>query len=115
MNKSNWRSVWWINICWIAGLTLLFEGITCLLRFGLGMESTRDTGMLRLLTFGLRIHHGYLGVVLLAAAFLLPNGWRLRKWCFRVAAALMASDLIHHLLVLWPITGDPHLDLTYPD
>ena len=105
----------WENLLWIVGLTVLFEGITCLMRFGLGMESTRDTGVIRHLTFGLRIHHGYLGAPLVAAAFLLPKGWRLRPWCLRVGAALVLSDLSHHFLVLWPITGDPHFDLTYPD
>jgi hypothetical protein len=115
MKSGCGRPVLWVEICWIVGLTLLFEGITYLLRFGMGMESTRDTGVLRVLTFGLRIHHGYVGLVLLAAAFLVPKGWRLRKWCWRVGAALVASDLIHHFLVLWPITGDPHFDLTYPD
>jgi hypothetical protein len=104
-----------VDVFWIACLTFLFEGITCLFRFGLEMESTRDTGFLRRLTFGLRIHHGYLGVVIVGGAFLLPNDWRMRKWCLRVGVALAASDLTHHFLVLWPITGDPHFDLAYPD
>jgi hypothetical protein len=105
----------WVDLCWIACLTILFEGITCLFRFGLGMESTRDTGELRRLTFGLRIHHGYLGVLLAGAAFLFPRGSWPRVWCLRVGVALVMSDLCHHFLVLWPITGDPHFDLTYPD
>ncbi len=115
MTERGRRILTWKDICWIAGLTVLFEGVTCLFRFGWGMESTRDTGVLRHLTFGLRIHHGYLGVLLAGAAFLFPREWRLRKWCLYVGMALVASDLAHHFLVLWPITGDPHFDLTYPD
>src|SRR5260370_25989615 len=110
MTERAKRKAWCVELCWVAGLTVLFEAITCLFRFGLGMESTRDTGVLRTLTFGLRIHHGYLGVLLAAAALLLPTRWLLRRWCLRVGVALVASDLSHHFLVLCPITGDPHFD-----
>jgi hypothetical protein len=115
VNKLSKRSTSLVDLCWIACLTFLFEGITCLFRFGLEMESTRDTSILRRLTFGLRIHHGYLGLLLIGVSFVLPNAWRLRKWCLRGGAALAASDLAHHFLVLWPITGDPHFDLMYPE
>jgi hypothetical protein len=108
------RPALWKNLCWIAALTIVFEAVTCLFRFGLGMQSTRDTTITGHFTFGLRIHHGYVGVLLVAAAFLIPQCWRLRTWCLRIGVALVASDLIHHFLVLWPITGDPHFDLTYP-
>jgi hypothetical protein len=102
------------DVCWILGLTVLFEAVTCLFRFGLRMQSTRDTGVLRHLTFGLRIHHGYIGLLLVLFTLLLPRGSSWQMWCLRVGAALVLSDLVHHFLVLWPITGDPAFDLTYP-
>jgi hypothetical protein len=102
----------WRDACWALALTVLFEAVTCVFRFGLNMQSTRDTGALRHWTFGLRIHHGYVGVLLLGVALLLRG--EVRKWSIIVGAALIASDLAHHFLVLWPITGDPAFDLVYP-
>ena len=97
---------------WILRLTLLFEAITSFLRFGLHKESTRDTAKFAKYTFGLRIHHGYLGIVLLLITGFLSS-YR-RPWCRRIGWALIFSDLIHHFLVLWPITGSPHFDFVYP-
>ncbi len=103
------------HMWWIVGLTVLFELITCLFRFGFGMQSTRDTGAIGRWTFGFRIHHGYFGVLLVGLAFLFPANSQVRIWAIRVGVALIASDLIHHFLVLWPITGSPQFDLTYPN
>ncbi len=99
-------------------LTCVFEIVTLVLRFGLGLQSTRDTaGTIGLLTGGVRIHHGYIGVLLL-----IPAIWfrRIRSgpaasWWVAVAMALILSDLVHHFLVLWPITGSPQFDLVYPE
>ena len=100
-------------------LTLLFEGITCFLRFAGGYQSTRDTSALARYTLGLRIHHGYLGIVMAATSYCCCRHHHHRPalylWCYPIGLALIASDLIHHFLVLWPITGDPQFDLVYPD
>jgi hypothetical protein len=91
---------------------LAFEAITCALRFGLGLQSTRDTSTLARFTFGLRIHHGYAGVALLiGCAFLKPS--RLRDGLIIAGIGLAASDLVHHFVVLWLVTGDPRFDLFY--
>lgn len=95
-----------INGRWILGLTLFLEAITLFFRFGLHLQSTRDTAKLGTYTFGIRIHHGYLGVPLIFA--------KRRYWCIRIGWALICSDLIHHFLVLWPTTGSPQFDLIYP-
>lgn len=97
-------------------LTLAIELICIVLRFGFGAESTAATAStIGVLTFGIRIHHGYVG------ALLIPLGlaWKIRRqsigWSlFVIGIALVFSDLIHHFLVLWPITGSPHFDLVYP-
>ena len=104
-----------LDLLWILALTILFEGVTCFFRFGLDMQSTKDTGFLKTLTFGLRIHHGYVGVLMVGVAYLMPTTSPFRGWVLRVGAALVVSDLVHHFLVLWPITGDPHFDLVYPN
>ena len=90
------------------------EALTCAVRFGAGLQGTRDTAFLAPWTLGLRIHHGYVGALLLAAGFLarLPRRWR--RAAFLLGAALLLSDLAHHFLVLWPLTGSPGLDLAYP-
>ena len=38
----------------------------------------------------------------------------LRSWMLRVGAALLLSDVTHHFLVIWPITGHHDFDVTYP-
>lgn len=83
------------------------------LRFGLGLESTRDTRVVGQFTYGIRIHHGYIGL-----AMLLVSRWIVRdsKWrvpLVEIGTALVLSDLIHHFLVLWPITGSPQFDFVY--
>jgi hypothetical protein len=105
------------TITWIAALTVVFELGAILLRFGAGFESTRDTqSFLGRWTGGLRIHHGYLGLALLTVAAVLAR--RKPNWAralLVLGAALVASDLIHHFLVLWPITGSPQWDWVYPE
>ena len=107
MSKSDGR--------WIAGFTVALEAFTLLLRFGAGLESTRDTTAIGAFTFGIRIHHGYIGLFLVLAWRFVPEriGWR--PWLLRAGGALFFSDMIHHFLVLWPVTGSPHFDLTYPE
>jgi hypothetical protein len=103
-----------MNALWCLLLTVAFELLACLFHFGLGMRSTRDTRWLRTLTFGLRIHHGYLGLLLVVLAFIWRSrSWR--RWFLIVGTALVLSDLAHHFLVLWPITGQSDFDLFYPD
>jgi hypothetical protein len=93
-------------------LAAAIELFTVWTRFGLGLEATRDTPALARWTFGLRIHHGYVGVVLAAAAWLFGPG--VRNFLCMLAIGLIASDLMHHFLVLWPLTGSPQFDLVYP-
>lgn len=98
---------------WGLGLAGVIELVTAFFRFGLKMESTRDTGWLASLTFGYRIHHGYPGLLLLLVAIWLAPGPK-RNWAIVLGLGLLVSDLVHHFLVLWPITGSPQFDLTYP-
>lgn len=93
--------------------TFIIEGITAFFRFGLGKESTKDTAFLKHLTFGYRIHHGYIGLLalLLLPFFKLPG--KTRNILVILGWALVLSDLTHHFLVLWPITGSPQFDIKY--
>ena len=102
------------DAAWCLALTAAFELLACLFHFGLGMRSTRDTRWLRTLTFGLRIHHGYFGLLLVVLAFYYRSrSWR--SWFLIIGTALVLSDLAHHFLVLWPITGQSDFDLFYPE
>ena len=94
-------------------LTVGIEAVTIALRFGLDMQATRDTGLIGRFTFGLRIHHGYLGVILLLIV-LFVHDRILQRMFLILGSSLVASDLIHHFLVLWPLTGSPEFDLRYP-
>ena len=106
---------------WTVALTLVFEAVTVLFRFGFKLQATRDTvHHVARWTLGLRIHHGYWGVPLALAGMVLlivlpglgPQ-W-LAVWLVVIGLALIKSDLIHHFLVLWPITGSHDFHLTYP-
>lgn len=92
-----------------------FEIITCVLRFGFALESTRDTAStIGRLTLGVRIHHSYIGIASIAVAFWLEQ--RFPRSSFHLLAigiGLFISDMIHHFVVLWMITGNPQFDLFY--
>ncbi|MCA9066202.1 MAG: hypothetical protein KDA96_24210 [Planctomycetaceae bacterium] len=98
-----------------ACLTFAIELLTCLLRFGARLESTRDTAStIGVLTGGLRIHHSYAGVALLLPALLLESRQpRLSAWLTAIGLGLFFSDLIHHFVVLWIVVGNPQFDLFY--
>lgn len=105
---------------WAIALTVVFELITVLFRFGFKLEATRDTArFVARWTRGFRVHHGYWGVPLLLVAtpaLLLPVGPMLASaWLIILGLALIKSDLVHHFLVLWPITGSHDFDLVYPE
>lgn len=89
------------------------EAVTLLCRFGLGLQSTRDTRWLARWTRGIRIHHGYVGAVALGPFALAPMDPLVADIGIVIAGALLLSDLAHHFLVLWPLTGSPQFDLTY--
>lgn len=95
-------------------IAALLEAATAFLRFGLGLEATRDTAStVGRLTFGIRIHHGMIGLaLLLAAAVVNEETWKRRLAVFGGALAL--SDLVHHFVILWAATGSPQFDLLYP-
>jgi len=99
----------------VSGVALagLLEAFTCLLRFGFGLRAAEHMRLLTWPTFGVRIHHGYVGAALLIAALV---AWGLeaaghpavRPWrCafLAVGIALAASDAVHHFVVLKLVTG----------
>jgi hypothetical protein len=95
-------------------LAAAIELVTLAARFGLRLQSTRDTAWLARFTFGLRIHHGYIGALLVLAAHALPVSARARWIGLVLGWALVVSDAVHHLIVLWWFTGSPQFDLFYP-
>ena len=100
---------------WSLVLTAVIELTTIIMRFGLKMQSTRDTAStIGVLTHGIRIHHGYIGVivVIIALSFLKIKP-ALSQWMIVLGTAFVCSDLVHHFLVLWPIVGSPQFDFVY--
>ena len=95
-------------------LAAVLEMLTLWMRFGLGLQSTRDTSLIGAFTLGVRIHHGYVGLVLLLFAWWFDANLGLRNILLMLGIGLLVSDFIHHFLVLWPITGSPQFDLVYP-
>lgn len=97
-------------------LTTVIELLCVVCRFGFGLKSTVATAStIGKWTFGYRIHHGYIGLFLLPVGLILYYRYpTFGKWLVIFGAALLVSDLIHHFLVLWPITGSPQFDIVYP-
>ncbi|MEQ9406294.1 MAG: hypothetical protein RIK87_01155 [Fuerstiella sp.] len=104
-------------VLWAVGLTVAIEAFTCLLRFGLRLQSTRDTAStIGHLTCGLRIHHSYIGgVLMLVACWLWDRYSAASWWLLAIGLGLFFSDMIHHFMVLWILEGSPQFDLVYPD
>ncbi len=100
---------------WSFALTAVIEIVTVILRFGCELESTRDTAStIGILTCGIRIHHGYIGALIIIIALIGIKAWPApARWMLVVGTSLLCSDLIHHFLVLWPITGNPQFHLVY--
>jgi hypothetical protein len=105
------REVNLYGLIWAA----FFEILTCVLRFGFALESTRDTAStIGQLTLGLRIHHSYIGIACIAAAFWIEQRFpRSSLHLLAIGIGLFISDMIHHFVVLWVITGNPQFDLLY--
>ncbi len=92
-------------------LTLLIELVTIFFRFGLKMKARESTSALAGFTFGLRIHHGYIGLLIMAAVSFLNDKYK--PYAFIIGTAMFLSDLIHHFIVLKLITGSPEFDVFY--
>lgn len=94
----------------------VFEGVTLLLRFAFGLSATIHTASVGArLTGGIRIHHGYLGILVAVAVIATWHAYpAASRWMLALAIALVCSDLIHHFVILWAITGSPEFDLLYP-
>ena len=103
-----------LDLIWGSVAGLLIEALTCVLRFAIKLQSTRDTTFIGRFTFGLRVHHGYVGLIAMALATCPLLRRQVRRWAVRVGLALLLSDLLHHFVVLWIATGSPQFDLTYP-
>ena len=101
---------------WCIALTAVIELLCVILRFGFGAESTTATAStIGVLTLGIRIHHGYLAAPLIPLGLAWNRGTKSFGWfLFVIGVSLLLSDLIHLFLVLWPMTGSPHFDFTYP-
>ena len=116
MLKTVWKNLEKYWFAYTIMLTFIMEAITCLFRFALCLESTRDTQFISKITFGIRIHHGYVGIMIFLLSFFFLKG-KNSKWYWMgiiIGLSLFLSDMIHHFLVLWPITGSPEFHLTYP-
>ena len=74
-------------------LTVLLELLTCLGRFGFKMRA-RDW------KWPVRIHHGYVGILLILVFAFVRNDWLLI-----IGSALLFSDALHHFVVLRTTVG----------
>jgi len=93
-------------------LAISLELITCLFRFGLQKKSTVSTAFVGKLTGGLRVHHAYIGLVLVFTRNCLPTPV-LAHAAVWVGWGCVLSDCAHHFWVLSE-AGAHEFDLVYP-
>jgi len=94
------------------GLAALIELLTCFTRFGLGLRAVDHAHWVIPYTLGVRVHHGYYGLLLAlvggVAMLVASRPPRSRGRLLLIAGlALALSDLVHHFIVLWAVTGSP--------
>jgi len=108
---------WFLEHPILSGLiaALLFELVTIFLRFGFKMTSPTHTRPIARVTRGFRVHHGYPGVGLLAAAPIMPMQTMVGSTVLILGIMLFLSDLIHHAIVLPICAGHHEFDIKYPD
>jgi hypothetical protein len=95
-------------------LTLLFEGGTCLLRFGFGMKAPNKLSWMKRWTRGYRIHHGYPGVALAGVTAVGIPDHPIVWGVVVVGWALLLSDAVHHFVVLPLAVGRTEFYLRFP-
>jgi hypothetical protein len=92
------------KIIWIGGsaMTVLFEAITIVIRFTTHVSAVEFNKTAPLL---LQIHHMFWSVPFLIAAAI---GYRkpFAPWCWAISIGLVASDLVHHFVVLPILVGN---------
>jgi hypothetical protein len=100
---------------WTLGLTFVFEAITLFFRFACGLEWAKvGKSTVGAATFGIRIHHSFVGLAMVAAgAIPAVASSLLGGMVVATGGALFLSDMIHHFLVLWPVTGRAQFDFVY--
>lgn len=102
-------------LIWSMILTFLMEVLTVIMRFFFKLESTKATAStIGVLTGGIRIHHGYIGVLLIILSVLfIKKAYFFGDWLLITGIALLCSDIIHHFIILWIYTGNPEFDIFY--
>ena len=94
-------------LTWIAVGTVIGEAGTVVVQFLLRWKFRFVARLVGAITRGVRVHHGYLGAAALLAARLVPLAPAWRHLAFIAGGALVLTDLVHHTLVLWLLTGAP--------
>ena len=88
---------------------VFIEIITCIGRFGFDISMKEKEGTITKLTFGVRIHHGYVGAFCLISAFVVtrfkPTRGFITNLLYIGGWALLISDIIHHFIVLYLMVG----------
>ena len=95
-------------------VTILIESVTVIGRFCFNFQSQKNTAFMAKYTFGYRIHHGYIGLLLIIIYLIFAKtSWKYIDWVFIIGFALLFSDLIHHFIVLKLTKGSPEFFIKY--
>jgi len=94
------RSATW---AWAGGTTLAAEAVTLFTRFAVGVSAVEFNRTAPLM---LQMHHMFWSVPLFAAAAVLWRFQGLRRALLGIGIGLVASDLLHHFIVLPILVGN---------
>lgn len=100
-----------INLIFILVSAILIELLTIFGRFFFKLNS-KDT-YIRIIKkynikFMIHIHHLFIGLIIFVFSYYFKSSIFLN-----LGLGIALSDIIHHFLVLWPITGNPEFHIVY--
>ena len=100
-----------LNIWLIISVAFVIEIITIIGRFKFKI-STKNLWTSIMKHYNRRhwvhVHHVFLGLLIVAVSLIVKNNLALN-----LGLGIMASDVVHHLLVLWPLIGSPEFHVVY--
>lgn len=93
----------------VVGIAVI-EIATCIGRFGFGISMKENESAITELTFGVRIHHCYVGAFFLPLTFVVTlfktKRGLITNLLYVAGWALLIQDIFHHFVVLYLIVGN---------
>ncbi|MFH0951969.1 MAG: hypothetical protein V1838_02135 [Patescibacteria group bacterium] len=93
-------------------LAVFFEMVTSLFRFAFYHLVIRFHRTVAILTGGYHVHHAFIGIIFLIIGLIIADPG-VKNIAIFIGVGLLVSDLLHHFVVLWIVTGQHEFQLRY--